>query len=68
MNNLGKHRKIIDNLDRQIVLLLQARAEHVKKISDEKNREGIEVYDPAREAEVLRRVKKVKHKKSHRGL
>lgn len=56
MNNLGKHRKAIDKLDKEIVTLLQGRAEHVKKIADEKNKSGQEVYDPAREAEVLKRV------------
>jgi chorismate mutase/prephenate dehydratase len=60
MNNLGKHRKAIDYLDKKIVTLLQARAEQVKKISDEKNKSGSEVYDPAREAEVLKRVKNIK--------
>ena len=60
MKNLGKHRKAIDYLDKKIVTLLQARAEQVKKIADEKGKLGQEVYDPAREAEVLKSVKKIK--------
>lgn len=60
MDNLSKHRKVIDGLDTKIVALLQERAEHVKKIADEKNKSGKEVYDPSREAAVLKRVKSIK--------
>ncbi len=60
MKNLSPYRKAIDTIDRQIVTLLQKRADNSKHIADVKNLLGQEVYDPAREAEVLRNVKKVK--------
>ena len=48
MDNLGKHRKAIDAIDKKIVGLLQARAENVREIANEKNKTGKQVYDPAR--------------------
>ena len=60
MKNLSPYRKAIDSIDKKIAALLQQRAENIKKIADVKNSLGQQVYDPAREAEVLRNVTKAK--------
>lgn len=58
--DLNFYRKQIDSLDRQIVTLLHSRAENAKKIAGLKNSASMEIYDPAREAAVLEKLKKVK--------
>jgi len=46
----------IDDLDARLVALLNERAACALAIGQVKEREGLPVYQPAREAEVLRRV------------
>ena len=54
--DLASLRKQIDELDRQIVQLLNARAEVVVKVGQTKRDSGGEVYAPDREKAVLKRV------------
>ena len=53
---IEEHRKAIDEIDRQIVRLLNERTKHVLAIGEAKLREGKEIYAPAREKAVLRRI------------
>jgi chorismate mutase/prephenate dehydratase len=57
--NLSDHRKAIDKLDAQIVRLLNERTKHVLEIGDIKLKAGEEIYVPARELAVLRRICKL---------
>jgi chorismate mutase/prephenate dehydratase len=57
-NEINRHRKNIDIIDRQLVSLLHGRAGHVKMIADIKNASGSHIYDPAREALILKKLKK----------
>ena len=57
--SLNKHRKAIDQLDKQIVNLLNARTQHVLKIGEIKIKNGEEIYAPHRESAVLNRVTKL---------
>ena len=50
-------RREIDRLDAQIVELLNARAASVCEIGRLKKAKGIEIYQPDREAEVIRHVR-----------
>lgn len=50
---LGRIRREIDALDRQIVSLLEKRVEAAKRIGRLKEKRGLPVSDPAREKEVL---------------
>lgn len=52
-------RRRIDELDEQLVALLNARAGCALEIGRLKRRLGLEVYQPQREAEVLRHVRAV---------
>jgi len=54
--SIEKTRKEIDSIDGQIVKLLDKRAAKVKSIAAEKSKEHKAVFDPAREAEVLRKI------------
>ena len=54
--SIEKTRKEIDSIDGQIVGLLDKRAAKVKSIAAEKSKEHKGVFDPAREAEGLRRI------------
>ena len=54
--DLDEWRSRINNLDNQILLLLNERAEAALKIGDLKRQRDTPVYSPAREAEVLQRV------------
>jgi chorismate mutase/prephenate dehydratase len=60
MKSLVPYRKNIDSIDGKIIALLQSRAENIKKIADVKNSMGQQVYDPAREAEIIRNIKTAK--------
>jgi chorismate mutase/prephenate dehydratase len=60
MKNLGPYRKAIDSIDKKLVALLQQRAANVMRIAEVKKDLNIQVYDPAREAEVLKKVKSLK--------
>ena len=52
-------RREIDGIDRAIVRLLSRRARKAVTIGLEKRRRGLPVVDPAREAQVLARVRKL---------
>ena len=52
-------RRRIDEIDEQLVALLNARAECALAIGQEKKLAGMEVYQPDREAEVLKHVQVV---------
>ncbi len=52
-------RRRIDWLDEQLVRLLSARAECALAIGLEKKAAGLEIYQPAREADVLAHVQQV---------
>ena len=52
-------RRQIDAIDEQLVGLLSARAACALEIGREKKRDGLEVYQPARETEVLAHVQRV---------
>lgn len=53
---LEEWRRRIDRLDARLVRLLNERAACAQAIAREKRRRGLEVPDPAREAQVLERV------------
>ena len=55
--DIGALRRRIDALDAEIVALLNARAGCAIDIGHAKQREGLPVYQPAREAEVLANVR-----------
>jgi chorismate mutase len=52
-------RRRIDDIDEQLVQLLNARADCALAIGHEKKQAGLEVYQPDREADVLRHVQAV---------
>lgn len=54
--SLGRLRARIDELDRELVEILNRRAAVAIEIGELKKREGMEVWSPARETEVLNRV------------
>lgn len=53
------YRRRIDDLDELLVRLLSARAACALEIGREKKRLGLEIYQPAREAEVLAHVQRL---------
>ena len=57
MKDLSEWRNEIDELDRQIVALLNQRAECVLNLAPLKRKRQIEVLDPDRENEVMRKLK-----------
>ncbi len=56
--NIPEHRKAIDKLDAQIVMLLNERTKHVLQIGEIKLKAGEEIYAPHRERAVLHRIEK----------
>jgi chorismate mutase len=52
-------RREIDAIDEQLVRLLSERAECALQIGHEKKLAGMEVYQPARETEVLNHVQRI---------
>ncbi|MCE5299757.1 MAG: prephenate dehydratase [Spirochaetia bacterium] len=56
MKDLKKYHASIDSIDKKIVALFKQRAANSRKIAGIKNRDDREIYDPARETEVLRNV------------
>ena len=54
--NIMEWRRRIDNVDEQLLRLLSVRAQLAIEIGRSKREEGIELHDPARETEVVRRV------------
>lgn len=59
MPDLRNLRNKIDRLDREIVELLNERSELGTKIWKVKSRSGKQVYDPKREAEIIKKLKKL---------
>ncbi len=59
MKDINFFRKKIDNIDKQIINLLQERAKNVIEISKIKDK-NFPVYDPAREIQILRKLRKYK--------
>lgn len=59
MKQLDELRRRIDALDEELVRLLSARARCALEIGRVKKQAGMEVYQPAREAEVLAHVQHV---------
>jgi len=56
LKKLNGYRNEIDTVDKKIVELLNERAELATKIGNLKSKSGREVYDPAREKEVLKKL------------
>lgn len=56
MKDIEKHRKTIDEADRQLVQVLSERAEAVLAIGEWKRKQGISVYDPNREARIIKKI------------
>lgn len=59
MDPIDELRRRIDEIDEQLVRLLNARAECALAIGREKRVLGLEVYQPAREKDVLEHVQTV---------
>ncbi len=59
MSRLDELRRRIDEIDEQLVRLLSARAACALEVGREKKAAGMEIYQPAREAEVLNHVQAV---------
>lgn len=57
--NLQKLRKLIDELDREILGLLNRRGEIVMKIRELKKENHVSVYDPIREDQIEKRLKEL---------
>ena len=53
---IEKRRVRIDEIDGQIVELLDERAQMARLIGQEKNRQGLEFYDPGRQRRVIQKV------------
>ena len=56
---LDELRREIDAIDEQLVRLLSERAECALQIGNEKKLAGMEVYQPARETDVLNHVQRI---------
>ena len=63
MNEIDKFRKDIDNIDKKILDLLNMRGEIVKKIGTYKKKNNIEIYQPAREKEIIDKLKNLSNLK-----
>jgi chorismate mutase len=59
VSTLDELRRRIDDIDEQLVQLLSARAACALAIGVEKKAGGLEIYQPARETEVLAHVQRV---------
>ncbi len=57
--DIAEWRKIIDDMDVQIVELINKRAEAAKAIGDLKRQSTLPVYEPQRERDVFEHVKRV---------
>jgi chorismate mutase-like protein len=53
---MDKHRKCIDRVDGELLKLFNERARAVAAIGERKRERGGEIYDPKREAQILRRL------------
>lgn len=54
MENLDELRKEIDNIDREIFLLLKKRFDVVKKVGEYKKKNNLPIRDLKREGEIIR--------------
>lgn len=52
-NNISENRIKIDEIDKEIIELLNQRADLSLTIRDIKKASGVEIYDPAREEEIM---------------
>ncbi len=57
MMDLTQAREAIDSLDREIAALLARRFAVVDGVSDYKAAKGLPIHDPAREAQVIQRLR-----------
>ena len=55
-DNLEKLRKMIDDLDREVLGLLNRRGEIVLRIGELKTENNFRVYDPVRESQIEKRL------------
>ena len=62
MDNLDTLRKKIDALDDNIVKLLLERFEVIKDVAEYKKERGLEIFQQAREAEVLKKIADITEK------
>lgn len=53
---MDKHRKCIDRVDHELLKLFNERARAVAAIGEWKREHGGEIYDPEREARILRKL------------
>ena len=53
---IQQHREAIDALDEQIVVLLNKRQSHALAIRAVKQKQGVAIFDPARETEIIERL------------
>lgn len=58
-DNLEKLRKMIDDLDREVLGLLNRRGEIVLRIGELKNENNVGVYDPVRESQIEKRLREM---------
>ncbi len=59
--NLDGYREQIDSIDSQILSLLSRRQEVATAVGQIKKKRGLEVFDPAREEKIMRRLTSGKH-------
>ena len=62
MNDLDNFRRKIDAIDDNIVKLLLERFEVVKDVAEYKKERGLEIFQQAREAEVLKKISDIADK------
>lgn len=55
-DNLMALRQEIDTIDKALIALLSERFEHAVKIAEIKQQQGTALYDPDREAQILRQL------------
>ena len=55
-NKISQHRNKIDKIDLKVLALLNRRAEHSLKIREIKKENGTEIYDKAREEEIIKQL------------
>lgn len=66
---LDSLRRAIDSLDRTLVRLLNRRATAAVRIGNAKKRQGLRIFDPMRERQILARVKRLNRGPlSHKAL
>lgn len=53
---LAAHRKAIDGIDKTLLELLSNRFGHAVKIAEIKAQAGVALYDPEREAQIIRQL------------